>query len=58
MVLSKERLLLLGSEVAGVALPDAGESRAGDLVAAEGLVDADENAGLLWLVSKSPSTSE
>lgn len=55
--------LCLNSEVTDVTghLLDARERRAGDLVAAESRVDADENAGLSHEVSigrKTPSTAE
>lgn len=55
--------LCLDSEVTDVAghLLDARERRAGDLVAAEGGVDADENARLSHEVSirfETPSTAE
>lgn len=55
--------LCLDSEVTDVTghLLDAREGRAGDLVAAESGVDADENAGLSHEVSiglKTPSTAE
>ena len=55
--------LCLNGEVTDVTghLLDAREGRAGDLVAAESGVDADENAGLTHEVSigpKTPSTAE